>query len=314
MIIESNSEHALRHSHKLFGCRLLRSEEMWMRLFLWLGAASLALPLQSQVVSNVFERVLYVRVGKGTAHEGTASAFTIEVDNRQYLITAKHVIAGLKDQDSIEIYKADKWTPLKVQIFRCDAPIDIAVLIPPYQLTPTLEMSYDQTKFMFGQEAYFLGFPYGIFMNGQNVNGDYPFPFIKRATISSTQNIDLSKKAIMVLLDGYNNPGFSGGPIVYRYYYAQGMVMKALGVVSGFIPEVVPVTKKHELKSPADASPEVKAQPWRIQQNPDKSWFEYQDSGNFVALNTGIVQGYLIAPAINVIHAHPIGPIVGKQP
>lgn len=283
-------------------------------MFCVAAAAAAALPIQGQVVSNVFERVLYVRVGTGTAHQGTATAFTMEVEGRQYLITAKHVVAGLKDQDSIDIYKAEKWTPLQVKIFRCDDPIDIAVLIPPYQLTPSLDMPYDQTKFMFGQEAYFLGFPYGIFMNGQNVNGDYPFPFIKRATISSSQNIDLAKKAIMILLDGYNNPGFSGGPIVYRDYYASGLVMKLLGVVSGFLPEVVPVTKKHDLKSPNDASPEAKTQPWRIQQNPDKSWFEYEDSGNFVALNTGIVQGYLIAPAIDLIHQHPVGPVIAKQP
>jgi len=38
------------------------------------------------------------------------------------------------------------------------------------------------------------------------------------------------KKAVEILLDGYNNPGFSGGPIVYRDLNQSGpLVLKLLG-------------------------------------------------------------------------------------
>jgi S1-C subfamily serine protease len=267
-----------------------------------------------QVTANVLERVLYIGVEAETPRDRRATAFTLDVDGRQYLITAKHVVAGLKDEDTINVYRGTNWTPLHVRIFKCEDPIDIAVLIPAAQLTPSSELEPDPTQFFYGQEAYFVGFPYGIFMSAPKAMGDQPVPFIKRAAISSKVTINAEKHAEQLLLDGYNNPGFSGGPIVYRDMNKPGVVFKVAAVVSGFIPEVVPVMKKHDIKFRDDASPEAKAQPWRIQQRPDKSWFEYEDTDNFVALNTGIVQGYLITPAVDLIRQHPSGPVVAKQP
>ena len=274
--------------------------------------------LNAQVTSNVFERVLNVRVNAGTGHEGTATAFTIDVDGREYLITAKHVVQDLKEKDKIDVFMNDAWSPLEVKIFRCDDPIDIAVLIPPHQLTINFDLPFDRTNFFFGQDAYFLGFPYGIQSPGKNVNGPYPFAIIKRGTISGSLGIDPSKKAVLILLDGYNNPGFSGGPIVYRDLNQGGFAMKLIGVVSGFRPEVVPVMKEHDIKSPSDAGDAAKAQPWKIQKRADGTYFEYVDNGTYVALNTGIVTGFMLEPAIDLIRKHPIGPEVkdlpGNQP
>jgi hypothetical protein len=267
-----------------------------------------------QVTANVFERVLNVRVNAGTPREGTATAFTIDVDGREYLITAKHVVAGLKDDDKIDIYQNDAWTSFPVKIFRCDDPIDIAVLVPPFQLTVNFDLPFDRTNFFFGQEAYFLGFPYGIQSPGKGVNGPYPLAIIKRGTISGTHPIDPSKKAAMILLDGYNNPGFSGGPIVYRDLNQSTVVLKLLGVVSGFIPEVVPAMEKHAIQSPASAGEAAKEQPWRIRENLDGSYFDYVDNGTYVSLNTGIVQGFVIDPAIDLIRKHPIGPEAKSLP
>jgi len=55
----------------------------------------------------------------------------------------------------------DAWKPLNVKIFRCEDPIDIAVLIPPHQLTVNFDLPFDKGSFFYGQDAYFLGFPYG---------------------------------------------------------------------------------------------------------------------------------------------------------
>jgi hypothetical protein len=272
-----------------------------------------------QVTSNVFERVLKVRVNAGTTREATATAFTIDVDGREYLLTAKHVVNGLRHEDKIDVFMNDDWSPLNVKIFRCDDPIDIAVLIPPYQLTVNFDLPYDRTDFFFGQDAYFLGFPYGIQSSGHGVNGPYPLAIIKRGTISGTVGVDPSKKAVMILLDGYNNPGFSGAPIVYRDLNSQsGFVMKLIGVVSGFLPEVVPAMKEHDIKSPVDAGDVAKTQPWRIRRRNNGSYFEYVDNGTYVALNTGIVQGFSVEPAIDLIRQHPVGPeakdLPGNQP
>jgi hypothetical protein len=280
----------------------------------FLGLLSSPIRSYSQVPGTVFERVLHIRFGIGTPHDTTATGFTLDLDGRQYLITAKHLVAGLKDEDTINLHKGDKWTPLRVRVFRCEDPIDIAILIPPAQLTPALVLEPDPTQFFFGQDAYFVGFPYGISMRAPEAMGDRPFPFIRRAAISSKVTVNAEKQAEKLLLDGYNNPGFSGGPIVYRDMNKSTAVFKVAAVVSGFIPEVVPVTRKHSIESREVASPEGKAQPWRVQQNPDGSWFEYQDTGDFVGLNTGIVVGYIITPAVQLIRQHPIGPVVVRQP
>ena len=95
---------------------------------------------------------------------------------------------------------------------------------------------------------------------------------------------------------------------MYRDIDRGDYVLKLLGVVSGFIPEVVPTMKQHDIASPSDASPAAKAQPWKIQRRTDGTYFEFLDNGAFVALNTGIVQGFFIHPAIDLIRTHPIGP------
>jgi hypothetical protein len=66
----------------------------------------------------------------------TGTAFPIEVDGRPYLITAKPVVSGLPDaaNRTIDILKKKGWSPLRVTVFKCAEPVDIAVVIPPKQI------------------------------------------------------------------------------------------------------------------------------------------------------------------------------------
>ena len=50
-------------------------------------------PVQGQMIANVFERILLVRVGGNGPGAEAGTAFTLDVDGRQYLLTAKHVAA-----------------------------------------------------------------------------------------------------------------------------------------------------------------------------------------------------------------------------
>ena len=287
-------------------------------VFLLFALICAPLRMSAQVTSNVLERVLKVRVNAGTKNEEIATAFTLDVDGREYLITAKHVVNGPKDEDKLDIFVNNDWSALDVRIYRCDDPIDIAILIPPRQLTVNFSLPFDTRSFFYGQDAYFLGFPYGIQSPGHGLNGPYPLAIIKRGTISGKVDVDPSKKASLILLDGYNNPGFSGGPIVFRDLNQPSVIMSVIGVISGFKPEVVPVMKQHDIKSPQVASDSAKLQPWKIQRRKDGTYFEYIETGNFVSLNTGIVNGYFIDPAIDLIRQHPIGPeakdLPGNQP
>jgi S1-C subfamily serine protease len=273
-----------------------------MLLFVGVVLAAVYPPvLNAQVTSNVLTRVLMIRVGNSTG-----TGFTMEVDGRQYLITAKHVVSNLKPEGLIEIFKDDRWVPIAVKKFLCDDPIDIAVLIPPAQLTATFTFKPTTDGLFFGQDALFLGFPYGWFMSGGSANSLYPFALIKRGIISA---IVKEKGISIVLLDGYNNPGFSGGPMVYRDMNQPKLVFNVAGVVSGFPYEFVPVAKSRVIK-PGDGR---SVDPSRITTLQDGRRVEVlEDSDLLAKVNTGIVLGYNIQYAVDLINKHPIGPKVSK--
>jgi hypothetical protein len=256
---------------------------------------------RAQMTSNVLMRVLNLRVNPNTIHEGTATGFTIGVDGREYLITAKHVVAGLGDQATVQVEQNNHWANLPVKIFRCDDPIDIAVLIPPFQLTVNFPLPDENVTFQFGQDAYFVGFPYSMSSPTKDANGGFPLALIKKGLISGMNES-------MLYLDGYNNPGFSGAPVVVRDFTKPELAYNLIGVISGFRPEMAPVMEPNPIKSPNEASETSKQQPWRIWKKPDGTYFEYKDTDKAVALNTGIVTAYHIAPALDLIRKHPLGP------
>jgi hypothetical protein len=80
------------------------------------------------------------------------------------------------------------------------------------------------------------------------------------------------------LLDGHNNPGFSGGPVVFRRANKIGEEFRVMAVVSAFRTEDVEVR------------------------------FQGQPTGLTSATNTGIVVCPSIKQVTDMIAANPIGP------
>ena len=80
-----------------------------------------------------------------------------------------------------------------------------------------------------------------------------------------------------MLLDGHNNPGFSGGPIVYQSTTDRRGSMTVIGVVSGYLQTLEPVY---------DARKETTLS---------------------YGYNTGIVKAYFIDHATDLICENPIG-------
>jgi Trypsin-like peptidase domain len=269
-----------------------------------LGMLLLLAPIgqtQAQVTTNVLLRVLIIQVGTTFG-----SSFTIDVDGRQYLITAKHLVAGLQSEDTVQIRKNDAWIPVKVKVFRCDDPIDIAVLVPPAQMTVTFPLEPVMQGIRLGQDMFFIGFPYGLFTSGQSLSLGYPIAFIKKAIMSASTYVN---GVATLFLDGHNNPGFSGGPIVYRDLDRTEFVYKVAGVVSGFRHDMTPVLKPEEIK-PEEVTPQDIAQArilWK-----DGRLFRLNDMEELVKFNTGIVLGYKIEHALDLIHKNPIGPQVSE--
>ena len=252
----------------------------------------------AQVTFNVLLRVLKIRAG-----DKIGSAFTIDVDGRQYLVTAKHMVSSLKERDTVEIWVSDKWNPVRVDTFRCEGSIDIAVLIPPQQLTSSFPLEPTMVGMQFAQDVYFAGFPFGVYSTDARNLSLSPFPFLRKGLISAQMKDPSGEMAIY--LDGHNNPGFSGGPIVFRdLSQNNAWVFKVVGVVSGYQPELTPVLKPVKIKSNEDLS---KVDAWRIR-TVDGQKVKYEDTDQMVSTNTGIVVGYGIDHAVDLIRKHPNGP------
>lgn len=217
------------------------------------------------ITSNVIHRIFRIRWG-----DSIGTAFTIDVDNKQYLVTAQHVVKGLHDKAQLSVFGNQNWKPLDVNLVgHCASGIDISVLAPSQQLTTAgLPIEPTAAGLIYGQEVFFLGFPYNFFVDVIFTDEGYPLPFVKRATASCFD-------ANVLLLDGHNNPGFSGGPVVFG---APGqMVLKVAAVISGFKAVSEPVLNNG---TPTNLS----------------YWH-----------NTGIIVSYSIKYALELIQANPIG-------
>ena len=253
---------------------------------------------ESQITSNVLLRVKRIQVG---AESGTV--FTIEVDNRQYLITAKHVVVALKDKATI--CEGKKCVEIPVTVLRCADPIDIAVLVPKEQQTVSYELKPELKGAIFGQDMFFLGYPYADNSLVTNA-GEQTVAFIRKATFSAQQRTD---EVTVLYLDGRNNPGFSGGPIVYRDINQPGFVLKVAGVVSGYENQFGDVYKMEPIEA-SQIKPEDIAL-GRIVLKPDGQTFKLTPTGELVKDNTDIVVGYAIDHAVDLIRkSNVLGPLV----
>lgn len=225
------------------------------------------------VSSNILKRTFNVQYGKGTG-----TCFTIDHEGKQYIVTAKHVVEGFGSKDSLSIFHERKWKKLSCDLVGLgEGDIDIAVLASSYQISPALVLPATAGNMILGQDVYFLGFPYGLRSEIGALNSDFPLPLVKKACVSSF-NFGTAKMDYM-LLDGHNNPGFSGGPVVYHtpWNYNPQDPVKVAGVISSYRFEWDAVFLKG-------------------QQTP----LEYR-------YNTGLIVAFSINHAIELITANPIG-------
>lgn len=161
------------------------------------------------ITTNAIRRVFNVRYGGATG-----TAFAIDHEERQYLISAKHVFPDIIEKGTIEIKHEGTWKTIEVTVTgRAAGKLDVIVLSPSIRLSPAFDLPLASGGMVLGQDVHFLGFPYGLSTEVGEINNDLPVPLIKRACISGKIG---EKKKSYWLLDGLNNPGFSGGPVVFQ--------------------------------------------------------------------------------------------------
>lgn len=188
----------------------------------------------SYLTANFIERVLHIKNGNSTG-----SSYIIEKNDRSFLVSAKHIFPNLKECDSItfQVNQDKKWKNISgIVHLHQNKNVDLIIIDLGIQLFGNNPDSYLTTgNFILGDEGYFLGFPMGLqtdWLPGKNQG--LPSALIKRATFSGQININ---GTIILLLDGQNNPGFSGGPIFFKLFNKEIVKWSFFGIVSGYYPQ-----------------------------------------------------------------------------
>lgn len=175
------------------------------------------------VTGNILHRVFFIKTPNMLG-----TGFTIEHNDIQYLITARHlfvkdsnktafpVLINHASQVTLEIYRNNMWNNLTSTVyFHTDVNIDIAVVQFPADISPRTTIGVTSDGVSVSQNVFFLGFPFSMVGLGMEVNNQYPVPFVKSAILSALMK-DANGRG-MLYLDGYNNIGFSGGPVVFEH-------------------------------------------------------------------------------------------------
>ena len=174
------------------------------------------------LTTNVLQRTFQIKFA-----ENTGTCFTIDVDGRQYIVTARHVLDGIQQKDSIDIYHEGMWKTLNTEIaWLSQSEQDIVALSPGIQVSPTHPLEPTSSGMRLGQDVYFCGYPYGLKIEvSSDMNRGFPIPLVKKGALAGIFSGHL-------LIDAINNPGFSGGPVVFAEPRSNDF--KVAGVVSGY--------------------------------------------------------------------------------
>lgn len=229
---------------------------------------------------------------------GRGTIFSVDVNHREYWVTAKHILTGaehppygsIDDQTaSLRILNPGgtglQFVPETFKVIDPGANIDIVVLASatPILNNPGIPMA-DSANIVLGGDCEFLGYPFGGGYRARFQTGSYWMPFVKRCNVSA---ISTEGKKVWIL-DGINNAGFSGGPVIF----GTGASQKIMAVISGYITE------------PAAVIASIAG---------DRA---YPKSGNTnrsyekVNVNSGFIIAFDIGYAIDAINKHPIGPLL----
>lgn len=197
--------------------------------------------------------------------KATGTCFIITKQGKQYFITAAHLFEpSHKSGDSVAVQMVvqNRLQLLGAHVyFHPDRQVDIAVVQLPQRVSQNVELSKELAMYKdtlqkvfqgngismdslfasIGTDVFFFGFPLGNL--GTEALG-MKFPLVKKAMISGW----VKRNGLeLLLLDGHNNLGFSGGPIAAYDVATKKMVV--VGVVSGYIPEPIDIQGKKEMVS-----------------------------------------------------------------
>jgi hypothetical protein len=189
---------------------------------------------QDAVPSEMLKQTYLIKVG-----DVIGTAFSVDYGGERYLVTARHILAGLPVQHAtILLWQQGEWReiPTKRTLFVSPLNVDIAVLETyVFVHNSSAITATDDSKPSIGQKVWYLGYPSQSDTHSASTQSDAPYtntwtvPAIKRGTISA---IDVSTPDTLILhIEGSDGPGFVGGPILCWDH--NNHAFRILGVIEG---------------------------------------------------------------------------------
>ena len=185
------------------------------------------------VDSSVYGRIFHL-AGESAYELGYGAGTVVELEGRQVLLTADHLTTGEAEeffvlQNTQVIGERSINVPLTRISQRVEG-LDVAVFEFPRQLVDfsSLEIIVHAGGVTYTQDVFILGFPYGLYLQRNQEEPRSRIPLVKRGILSGGRWFG---GAQTMLVDCIANPGFSGGPAVFRSFIDQRWHF--LGVVQG---------------------------------------------------------------------------------
>ncbi len=234
----------------------------------WMDAAD-TMPVE------ILRQTFQVRSGAGTG-----TAFTVEVDGRQYIVTAQHLV-GSTVPDVLDLQAGSAgWREVPVTpVGVAGPPVDVAVMATDSLLGSRSSVPVGVGTVGYGQAVRFLGYPFGLDFTAIPGVRSEPLPFIKAGILSALRPVQGEAGLLELFVDAAGNPGFSGGPLILpRRSTAEGNIVWHLaGVVTSG------VTNRVALKDVSGAI------------------------AGFVHVDAGILRATSIDAVTRMIRANPVG-------
>ena len=84
------------------------------------------------ITANFIHRTFRIKCGKSVG-----TGFTVDVDGKQYLVTAKHVVAGFGSATGLEVFENGVWVAISASLVAHGGDgVDVSVLAPAVAMSP----------------------------------------------------------------------------------------------------------------------------------------------------------------------------------
>ena len=174
---------------------------------------------------------------------------------------------------SVDLWLFDQWHSVAVALVGIGQSSlfeqDYLVMACSEQIS-TFGLNATRGGFSISQDVYFAGYPYNHMID-RFFEQNLAYPFVKKAIVSGVLHAPGIKPGLIVL-DGHNNEGFSGGPVLLPY--VEGISPAAIGVIGGYRTELLAVDGSDDL---------------------------------YVAANAGMIYAAPMAPVLDAIAQNPAG-------